>query len=539
MIDFARFSGCVDNDREVVVFLTRSIRRKMVFGLALVLVMLATLSLSGISGQLSHRKLVNDLDFCLNQAPQRSDLVAAIGLLREPLLLRLSETPRTTRFPAADFAEQLKRTRRQVLEYRRKLDNMPPMAVNWVNETLLAQVDARLDRFEAMQHSLDEPHTAQKMLVELVELEALVQRVPDPPVGLNRTLQDARHVYRSRFVLVCVTSAIVVILFLSLVGCGYRWIFAPIRKLHQGASRVAQGDFDYRVTLTTNDEMAELAESFNQMTARFQEIAGDLDRQVRERSRQLVRSERLAGVGFLAANVAHEINNPLAAIKWTVESLEGRKNALLAHADRDETEVVSQYLTLIGREALRCQQMTSKLLNFSRGEDGTRARNDVTNIITEVLDLVSQMKRFRDRNIVFSRAEPCYLEVNGPEIKQVVLNLVANAMESLDDGGRLEITIIEQTDQVVIAFTDDGSGMTRETIENLFEPFFTTKKQGQGTGLGLSISHRIVSDHGGTMEATSDGPGCGSTFSVRLPRRAGGSRVQGPESREDSVCVIS
>jgi len=500
------------------VFLTRSIRRKMVFGLVLILVMLSMLSLSGISGLISYRDVVNDLDSCLNHAPRRADLLAAIGLLREPLLLRLSKDPNAAGFQRGDFAEQLIRTKRQVRKYHHKLDNLPWPDFKWVTRTVLADVDVRLERLQAMQYSLGEPQTAQEALFELVALEQVAGRVPDPPVGLNRTLNDARKAYSSHFVLVLVTSAFVVIVLLSLVGCGYRWIFSPVRKLHQGALRVAQGDFDYRVTLTANDEMAELAEAFNQMTARFQEIASDLDRQVRERSRQLVRSERLAGVGFLASNIAHEINNPLAAIKWTIESLESRKDDLLANADRDEAEVVSKYLAMIGREALRCQQMTSKLLGFSRCADGSRTRNDVTAIISEVLDLVGQMKKFRDRNIIFSRTEPCFLEVNGPEIKQVVLNLVANALESLDSGGRLEILIREQTDQAAIVFQDDGCGMTCETIENLFEPFFTTKKQGRGTGLGLSISHRIVSDHGGTMEAASDGPGCGSTIYVRLPR---------------------
>ena len=95
-----------------------------------------------------------------------------------------------------------------------------------------------------------------------------------------------------------------VLLFVAFVHAGYRWVFQPIRALHEGARRVAQGDLDYRVELSTRDEMAELAESFNQMTDRFRDIRDDLDGQVRDRSRQLVRSERLAGVGFLAAGVA-------------------------------------------------------------------------------------------------------------------------------------------------------------------------------------------------------------------------------------------
>ena len=111
------------------------------------------------------------------------------------------------------------------------------------------------------------------------------------------------------------------------------------------------------------------------------------------------------------------------------------------------------------------------------------------------------------------------VEVNGPEIKQVVLNLAANALEAMDSGGTLKIEITEQVDEVILTFDDDGCGMTPEVIEHLFDPFFTRRRGGKGTGLGMSISHRIISDHGGTIEATSDGPHCGSRFRIHLPRR--------------------
>jgi signal transduction histidine kinase len=296
----------------------------------------------------------------------------------------------------------------------------------------------------------------------------------------------------------------------------YRWIFVPIRTLHQGALRVAQGDFNFRVSLEASDEIAELAESFNQMTDRFQEIRTDLDNQVRERSQQLVRSERLADVGFLAAGVAHEINNPLSAILMAADSMEGRVDS----TDDSDKAVVKQYLQMIQRESERCRQITSKLLDFARRQDAGRTRTEVNGLVDEVLDMVRLMGKYRDRKIEYVRGQPCYLEVNGAEIKQVILNLVANALDSLEAGGTLQIDVVEQTDHVQIAFSDDGCGMTPDVLENLFEPFFTRKRTGQGTGLGLSISHRIVAQHGGTIVATSPGPGLGSTFTIRLPRQA-------------------
>ena len=138
------------------------------------------------------------------------------------------------------------------------------------------------------------------------------RKIPDYQDGLNqKILMNAKRDYRLHRWMIVWTSTVTVVLFLALGWYGYSGVLSPLKKLHQGARRVALGDFDYRLELKTHDEMAELAEAFNLMTTRFQEVKNDLDRQVRERSKQLVRSERLAGIGFLAAGIAHEINNPL------------------------------------------------------------------------------------------------------------------------------------------------------------------------------------------------------------------------------------
>ena len=121
-----------------------------------------------------------------------------------------------------------------------------------------------------------------------------------------------------------VTSSLAALLFVLFVKLFYDWVFRPLRILIKGSRRVAAGQFHYRIQLDTHDEMSELAEAMNDMTARFREIRDDLDQQVRERTNQVVRSEQLASVGFLAAGVAHEINNPLASIAMCAESLESR-----------------------------------------------------------------------------------------------------------------------------------------------------------------------------------------------------------------------
>ena len=115
--------------------------------------------------------------------------------------------------------------------------------------------------------------------------------------------------------------------------------------------------------------------------------------------------------------------------------------------------------------------------------------------------------------------------VSGEEIRQVVLNLVANALQAMSSGGVLKISLTESADQIDLAFQDDGCGMAPETLQKLFEPFFTTKDAGQGTGLGLSLTRKIIESHGGTIAASSPGIGQGSTFRVRLPRATAATRA--------------
>src|SRR5262249_51181851 len=149
----------------------------------------------------------------------------------------------------------------------------------------------------------------------------------------------------------CVVGGIMA---LGLVRFFYGWIFYPIRDLEQGACRVAEGDFEHRIEVHSGDEMEELAAAFNDMMNRLQEMYGDLAHQVNERSRQLVRSERLASVGFLAAGVAHEINNPLASIAFCSEALESRIKDVLAQSP-ENAEVISKYMRMIQDEAFRCK----------------------------------------------------------------------------------------------------------------------------------------------------------------------------------------
>ncbi|HJT79396.1 MAG TPA: ATP-binding protein [Gemmataceae bacterium] len=367
----------------------------------------------------------------------------------------------------------------------------------------------------------------------VTNLRALMQATDDLQDIIYKDLRQrivaSKGYYRTSLVIVLSTSILGVLLMAGLLRFFYGWVFYPVRDLEAGACRVAQGDFEHRIEVHSGDEMEELAEAFNNMTGRLCEIYRDLNRQVNERSRQLVRSERLASVGFLAAGVAHEINNPLASIAFCSEALEARLQDLLRHLRAsgrldEEQEIFGKYLKMIQEEAFRCKNITERLLAFSRPGERRREKTDLRELVQLVLDVTQHLPNHRGKEIKFEMSAERLVGggtisawVNSEEIKSVVLNLVVNALDSMDEGGRLTIRLGQRDDMAELQFTDTGCGMTQEVLENIFEPFYTRSRTGKGTGLGLTISHRIITQHGGEIEATSAGANQGSTFIVRLP----------------------
>ncbi len=310
------------------------------------------------------------------------------------------------------------------------------------------------------------------------------------------------------------------------------WMFAPIRQLQAGVARVHGGEFGHPIGLASGDELQELADEFNAMTTRLAAIYADLARQVNERSRQLVRSERMVSVGFLAAGVAHEINNPLASILFCSEALERRLLEVLSTVRvggiHGETEVLTRYLKMIQQEALRCKDITQKLLDFSRTGERKREETDLAGLVRGVLEVARHLPNCRGKEIVFDPKDYIVAPVNAQDLKSVILNLVVNALDSMDEGGRLTISLGTVDGNAQLAFTDSGCGMTPDVLQNIFEPFFTRSRTGKGTGLGLFISHQIIDQHGGVIEASSPGSGLGSTFTVRVPLNEIGSQ-ESPE----------
>jgi len=307
-------------------------------------------------------------------------------------------------------------------------------------------------------------------------------------------------------------------------------VMKPFRTLLDGSRLVAAGEFGHRIDLGTSDEMSELADVMNAMSNRFQRTCemlelerADLDRQVRDRSREVIQREQLASVGFLAAGVAHEINNPLASIAWSAEALESRLHDVVHGSSPTrsisaaDAKTLGDNLRRIQDEAYRCKGITQRLLDFSRLGDIERTQVDIGELIQDVVAMVGTLGQYKCKTLRTHCDGVVTAHVNGQQIRQVALNLITNALESVDTNGTVDVYVARDGDLTRVTVEDNGCGMTNEVLEHLFEPFFTRRRDGSGTGLGLSITHRIVTQHGGVLTAHSDGPGHGSRLQFAVP----------------------
>ena len=343
--------------------------------------------------------------------------------------------------------------------------------------------------------------------------------------AMGRFSEDVRTQYRTCIAVAWTATATAFVLIPAVLFAFRSYVVKPFRTLLDGARLVTRGQYEHKIFLGTNDELGELAAAINAMTTHFLELLVNLDAEVRLRTSELVRNEQLASVGFLAAGVAHEINNPLAAVAWSAESLQNQvTGADIRGVDDDDEQNLSSELhnglQLIESEAYRCKGIIEKLLDFSRLGETKRESHDIRGVVDDIVAMVGKVGRFRCMNIRVTGDAEANGWINPQEIRQVILNLLTNALESVDDQGEVNVDVGRRHDRVCVTVRDNGCGMTDEVLEHLFEPFFTRRRDGSGTGLGLSITARIVCDHGGSLKADSDGPGRGSTFRLELPTSA-------------------
>ena len=310
-------------------------------------------------------------------------------------------------------------------------------------------------------------------------------------------------------VLIFVCTTVVIAIGISLTNR----ITQPILQLAEGAKAIGSGNLDHRISITSQNEVGALAKEFNQMATKLKESYSNLEQKVEERTAQLLRAERLAAVGELAAEVAHEINNPLGGLRNFASMLEN---------EPENTQQTKKYAALILEGLKRVEIIVKRLLTFSRPYSLQMSDKNINYIINNSIKFIEY------------RIEPChitikkdlnetipYVYIDADNISQVLINIMVNALESMPDGGTLTIktdTCKEHDNCVTVCIADTGCGIREELKDKIFEPFFTTKnKEGEkGLGMGLAISKRIIEDHHGKINVESN-IGKGTTFRICLP----------------------
>ena len=332
-----------------------------------------------------------------------------------------------------------------------------------------------------------------------------------------------------------ITDHIMVIAALSLLvlGVGYvvtRTITKRIMRLRDGAVEIGDGNLSFRIEENANDEIGTLAREFNRMSDRLneentqlEEANRDLELRVSERTEelqqanvqlletqiQLVRTEKFGALGELSAGVAHDLRNPLGAIRNGIYFLKSR----LAKSSELSTEPkVAEYLKVMDERITQCDKIIEDLISFTRISTPVYSPVDLSEVLESTLARVetpSGILVIRDYG-----ETDVHVEADPHQLVRVFTNLIVNANEAIQDVGELTVSVRSVGPSAEVAITDTGLGISPEGLEKIFEPLYTTKIQ--GTGLGLSVCQQVIAKHNGSLDVHSK-VGVGTTFTVRLP----------------------
>jgi two-component system NtrC family sensor kinase len=253
------------------------------------------------------------------------------------------------------------------------------------------------------------------------------------------------------------------------------------------------------------DHLGQLNEALRQQQAELEKRIAEATRELQEAQAHVLHQEKMAAFGLLAAGISHEVGNPLTAISSLVQMLQRRQG----------DAYVQEKLALVSGQLQRIQATLRELIHFSRPANNDFSRASLADILDEALSIAKYYQRTKGRMI--EKRVPADLPplwARRDQLVQVFLNLVLNAIDATERGGRIEITAEQRGEELQIEVQDDGPGVPPEHADRLFQPYFTTKKH--GTGLGLFVTRKLVADHGGDIDYASR-PGGGAVFRVRLP----------------------
>jgi signal transduction histidine kinase len=307
-------------------------------------------------------------------------------------------------------------------------------------------------------------------------------------------------------------------LMLILIGCGgliigvggaalmARRITKPLNKLVDGTVKISKGDFSQKIDIDSQDEIGDLAQSFNDMSYQLQ-----LTRQrVEAANRKLLQAEKLASIGRISASIAHEIRNPLTSVKLNIQKV---------MESEDLEEVDKEHLDISQEGIGHIENFIKQMLNFTRIYELQLNPFDIEQIIDESIKMIRNTLKLKDVELVKEVRERLpQIFVDGDKMRQVILNILHNACEAVDKGGTITISLSllkgRWGRKIRIRIADNGPGIPNEDRENIFEPFYTTKST--GIGLGLANARKIIEQHKGSIRAVSTKEQ-GACFEILIP----------------------
>ena len=311
---------------------------------------------------------------------------------------------------------------------------------------------------------------------------------------LDDAVKTAAARYRQVFTRIMWIVGGALILSFALLWLTARNISQSVERLVDATGKISAGDLEHQIDVRSGDEIGRLAGDFNNMAVRL-----------REAQDTLVRHERLAALGELAGGVAHELRNPLGAIKNAAYFL----NMALEDPDPE----VSETIEILNREVTGSQKILNDLLGFARPQQPNLQKVDINNVVQQALSRAATPENV-EVDIQQGEALPTVLG-DPDQLSQVFGNIIGNAIQAMPQGGRLLVASAAQSPgRLSVSFADTGEGIRQENMKKIMEPLFTTKAK--GIGLGLALARRLVGEHGGSIEVESE-VGKGATFTVTLP----------------------
>lgn len=341
-------------------------------------------------------------------------------------------------------------------------------------------------------------------------------------IGRAMVLQNAtfveKDIRQAEWSVIFTTLLLIAVTVVLVLFTTNRWVTKPLALLAEGIERIAKGHFSARIDIGKgNEEISKVASAFNQMAMDLEKARNQILEEAEAKvtlERSLRQSEKLALVGKLASELAHEIRTPLTSIKIFIQSLE---------QEMGSDDHRNQDFRIVKKEIDRINENITRLLNFAKPEDPQFESVQMETILKETLNLLMSKIKLQDIQLEIALPDPpTPIKGDPKQLRQILLNLLLNAIEAMPHGGRLTIRGEVKGDGdgqptlFQLTIRDTGQGILQDHLPYIFDPFFTTKEG--GTGLGLSIVSSLVQKHEGEIEVESD-PGRGTTFTLLLPLR--------------------